>query len=263
MGVRGRYPETVGVSVIREHALGLAEVARRVPLDTPVATCPGWSMADLVWHLAEVEHFWAHIIGKRPAGPDSYEEPERPPDPDVIGSLEQAAAALTDVLTGADPDEAAWSWSDDDQTVGFTLRRQSHEAVVHHVDGLLAAGAPRPEIGPRFAADGIDEMIDVMLTGVPAWATFERTPGVIALRTRDTGDTWTLAFGRMLGTSPESGTEYDLGALDLVDEPPDTVVEGTAADLYMWLCGRGDVAALEVAGDLELTRELRSVASEV
>ena len=28
----------------------------------------------------------------------------------------------------------------DEQTVGFTIRRQSHEALIHHLDGLLAVG---------------------------------------------------------------------------------------------------------------------------
>ena len=65
-------------------------------------------------------------------------------------------------------------------------------------------------IAPRLGADGVDDMIGVMLSGVPEWASFEHRRGVIELRTRDTGDSWTLAFGRMIGTSPESGTAYDL-----------------------------------------------------
>ena len=260
--MHGRHPDAVGPAVIREHALGLAEIAGHVPLDTPVPTCPGWSMADLVWHLTEVEVFWAHVITDRPEGPDSFEEPTRPPEAELVDGLRRAATSLVDALAGVDPNEPAWSWSDD-HTVGFTLRRQSHEAVVHHVDGRLAAGVELPVIAPRLAADGVDEMIGVMLTGVPDWASFERRPGVIGLRTRDTDDAWTLAFGRMIGTSPESGTDYDLDALDPVDEPPDAVVEGDAADLHLWLCGRGDLARLDVRGDDRLALELRTIASSL
>jgi uncharacterized protein (TIGR03083 family) len=256
--VNGRYPDAVGTAVIREHALGLAEVAGHVPLDTAVPSCPGWSMADLVWHLTEVELFWAHIIGQRPDGPDSFEGPTRPPDHELVVGLERAANALVEALTGIDPSEPAWSWSDD-HTVGFTLRRQSHEAVVHHVDGCLAAGVDLPVIAPRLAADGVDEMIGVMLTGVPDWASFERRPGVIELGARDTGDTWTLTFGRMTGTSPESGTVYDLDALEPVDEPADATVEGDATDLHLWLWGRGDLARLDVDGDDRWADELRSI----
>ena len=66
------------------NTLGLAEVARQVPLDTPVPTCPDWSVADLVWHLTEVQHFWTHIVTNRPDGPDSDEEPVRPPDAELV-----------------------------------------------------------------------------------------------------------------------------------------------------------------------------------
>ena len=260
--MRGRSLDVVGTAVIREHAFGLAAAARQVPLDTLVPTCPDWTMADLVWHLTEVELFWTHVIAERPAGPDSYDEPTRPADRELIDGLERAADSLVDALTGVDPTEAAWSWADE-QTVGFTLRRQSHEAVVHHVDGLIAAGLDLPAIPAEFAADGVDEMIDVMLTGVPDWARFERRPGVIELRSRDTDDSWTLAFGRMTGTSPDSGTEYDLDALDPVDEPPDTVVEGDAFDLHLWLNGRGELAELSVQGDPALAHRLRAVAASL
>ena len=258
--MRGRSSDVVGLAVIREHALGLAAVARQVPLDTPVPTCPEWTMADLVWHLTEVELFWSHVVVGRPAGPESYEEPTRPPDHELVDGLERAADSLIDALTGVDPSEAAWSWADE-QTVGFTLRRQSHEAVVHHVDGRVAAGVELPAIPPQLAADGVDEMIGVMLTGVPEWARFERRPGVIELRTRDTDDAWTLAFGRMIGTSPESGAEYDLDALDPVEEPADAVVEGDAVDLHLWLSGRGDLSKLSVQGDAALAHQLRTIAT--
>ena len=260
--MNGRYPELVGTEVISEHALGLAAVARHVPLGTEVPTCPGWTMADLVWHLTEVELFWADIVERRPDGPKGW-EPTRPPDAELVAGLERAAALLREALAGVDPATPAWSWSDADQTVGFTLRRQSHEAVVHHVDGCLAAGVELPAIPPRLAADGVDEMIGVMLTGVPEWATFERRPGVVSLRTTDTDDTWTVAFGRMLGTSPESGTEYDLDALEPVDEPADAEVTGTAVDLHLWLSGRGDLGQMAVTGDAALAHRLREVAASL
>lgn len=260
--MNGLYPHVVGPGVIEEHALGVVRVAGQLPLDTPVPTCPGWSVADLVRHLTEVHLFWTHVIGQRPVGPDLYAEPPRPADTELVAGLERAVAGLVDVLTDVDPSEPAWSWADD-HTVGFTLRRQSHEAVVHHVDGCLAAGAPVPTIGTHLAADGVDEMVGVMLSGVPDWAVFERRPGVIELRTCDTGDSWTLAFGRMTGTSPESGTAYDLDALEPVDEPADAVVEGPALALHLWLCGRGNLAELEVGGDPIWADQLRSIASSL
>ena len=258
--MRGRSLDVVGAAVIREHALGLAAVARKVPLATPVPTCPDWTMADLVWHLAEVELFWSHVIAGRPSEPDSYEEPKRPSDRELVEGLERAAIGLVDALTDVDPAEAAWSWAGE-QTVAFTLRRQSHEALVHHVDGCIAAAVDLPSIAPGLAADGVDEMLGVMLGDLPEWARFEHRPGVIQLLTGDTDDAWTLAFGRMIGTSPESGTDYDLDALDPVDESPDAIVKGAAVDLHLWLSGRGDLANLSVHGDATLAHRLRSIAT--
>lgn len=252
-------PDLVGTNVILEHALGLADVARRAPLDARVPPCPDWTLADLVWHLTEVHVFWTHVIEHRPSGPDDYEEPSRAGDADLVDGLERAAHSLVAALDGLVPTEPAWSWSDD-ETVGFTLRRQSHEAAIHHVDGLLAAGLDLPSFDAAFAADGIDEMVAVMLTGVPGWATFERRPDVIQLRTSDTDDVWTLGFGRMTGTSPDSGKTYDLPALEPVDETPGTVVEGRAADVHLWLWGRHDLAGIDVRGDVALADELSSIA---
>lgn len=164
-----RQPDVVGPAVIREHVLGLAEVVRDAALDAPVPSCPDWTLGDLAWHQIEGLRFWTHVIAQRPAGPDSFESPTRPPDGELADQLTQAGHALADALDAADPTETAWSWSDD-QTVGFTVRRQTHEAVVHHVDGCLAAGTALPDIPPKLAADGVDETVHVMLTGVPEWA---------------------------------------------------------------------------------------------
>ena len=54
------------------------------------------------------------------------------------------------MLEAADPAEEAWNWSDD-HTVGFILRRQAHEALVHRVDAELAAG-DRTDLDPLLAS---------------------------------------------------------------------------------------------------------------
>jgi hypothetical protein len=257
----GRYPDSVGVDVIRTHAAGLAALGRRHDLTTPVPTCGDWDLADLLWHLAEVHDLWHHVIVHRPAGPDDYEQPDRPPVTELADLLDDRCAALTVVLAAADPAERAWSWADE-QTVGFTLRRQSHEALIHHLDGLLAVGARVPDVAPALAADGVDELIDVMLTGVPDWADYERTAGTVLLRATDTADEWALAYGRMTGTSPHTGTTYDLVAMEVLPEvtDPDTEIAGAAFELDRWLWGRG--GAVTVRGNRADPDRLRSVIVE-
>ncbi len=165
-----------------------------------------WRLAAFrpLWHLLEVQDFWAYVIEQRPSPPEGYREPTRPEAGDLPAGLRDACARLTEQLRHASPDEVAWSWADD-HTVGFTLGRQAHEAFVHLVDGILAVDEDLPSIPPPLAADGVEEILPVMLTGVPERASFERLAGTVELVARDTGDRWRIGPGRMTGVSPRSG----------------------------------------------------------
>ncbi len=57
------------------HSAGFAD-ATRDHLDARVEHCPGWSVADLVWHLTEVHWFWGTIVEERLDAP-----PARVPAP--------------------------------------------------------------------------------------------------------------------------------------------------------------------------------------
>lgn len=205
--------------------------------------------------------FWHHVIAHRPADPGACEQPDRPPSTELADLLDDRCAALTAALAAADPAERAWSWADE-QTVGFTLRRQSHEALIHHLDGLLAVGARVPDVDPALAADGVDELVEVVLSGVPDWADYERTDGTVLLRATDTTDEWALAYGRMTGTSPHTGTTYDLVAMEVLAEvtDSDTEIVGAASELDRWLWGRG--GDVTVGGDRADPDRLRSVIVE-
>lgn len=248
---------------IRSHTYELAALADATDAERQVPTCPGWTMADLVWHLLEVQDFWEHIITKRPTGPDSYVQPPRPADAELAAGLRSACDRLIAALDLADPAEEAWSWSSD-HTVGFTYRRQAHEAFVHRADAIATAETPLPVLDPAFAADGIEEILQYNLAGVPDWATFEADSGVVQLRTNDTGNAWTLRFGRMAGTSPNTGTTYtDEPALKRDDAAePGAVISAPAIELDLWLWGRRPDHVITVSGDASLSRRLREVAQD-
>ncbi|MGY1709901.1 maleylpyruvate isomerase family mycothiol-dependent enzyme [Geodermatophilus sp. SYSU D00758] len=128
-----------------------------------VPGCPGWSLADLVWHLAEVQHFWTWVVRTRAADPSAYPEPVRHPDDELLGYALARSAELETALAGADPAERVWTWAPR-QDVGFVLRRQAMEAVVHTVDVEQVLDDVRP-VPPRVALDGIDEWLEVMVPG--------------------------------------------------------------------------------------------------
>ena len=255
--MRALHPDALTIDQIADHTRGLAGVAALADPATPVPTCGDWTVADLAFHLYEVQRFWVHIIGNRPAGPEAYEHPE--PVADVASALQAINAQLVELLGAADPSDAAWSWSDD-HTVGFTIRRQLHEALVHHADATLAVGLDLPEVPPAVAADGVDELVNVMLTGIPDWATFLPSAEFVRLRCSDTGDQWTMSLGQVSGTSTQTGVTYDgLPAADRIadDMRPDLTIAGPAFDLLLWLWGRIPSTTLTLTGEVEIADRLR------
>jgi uncharacterized protein (TIGR03083 family) len=228
-----------------------------------VPSCPDWDAPDLLWHLATVQRWWAEVVGARPAQPDEVDPPRPGTYDELLATYDEWSRQLADVLEGADPAEEAWNWSDD-HTVGFILRRQAHEALVHRVDAELAAGVSS-EVDARLASDGVHECLDVMYGAMPAWGTWEPGEGLVRVDVTDTGEEFWLRFGVFSGTSPESGTTYG-GEEDfhVVEAPggdvePDVVVDGPAAALDLWLWSRGDDSAVSVAGDEATYARFRAV----
>lgn len=251
---------------IRTHTEALATLAEGADPETGVPTCPDWSMADLTWHMIDVQTFWEHIITNRPTGPDTYVEPPRPGSAELPDRLRAACNALIAALEIADPADPAWSWSSDpaDHTVAFTHRRQAHEAFVHRADAIAATGAPVPDVTPTFAADGIDEIIALNLSNLPDWTTIEPSDQVVRLAATDTERSWPLQLLRWSGTSPTTGTTYvDEDAVALVEGAvPTAEVVGPAVELDLWLWGRRPADALVISGDAGAIRRLWDMARE-
>ncbi|TYP89081.1 maleylpyruvate isomerase family mycothiol-dependent enzyme [Blastococcus xanthinilyticus] len=126
-----------------------------------VPGCPGWTLADLVWHLAEVQRFWAWVVRTRATSPAEYDEPTRHPDDELLGYVTARSADLETALAGADPAEPVWTWAPR-KDVAFVLRRQVQEATVHTVDVEQVLGDVRP-IPARVGLDGLDEWLELMV----------------------------------------------------------------------------------------------------
>ncbi len=130
----------------------------------PVPGCPGWTLADLVWHLGSVQHFWAWIVRTRAPDPGGYDTPRRRPDDELLAWSAAQAAELEAALAAADPAEQVWTWARQ-KDVAFVLRRQLQEATVHTVDVEQVLGDVRP-IPADVGLDGLDEWLEVVVPGV-------------------------------------------------------------------------------------------------
>ncbi len=233
-------------------ALANCDPSARVP------TCPDWDAADLVWHLAGVQLFWAKVIRHRPASPDEAEISEEPPAQrpetysELLDAFDDYSHALATELDRADPEEAAWHWSGD-LRVGTSYRRQAHEALIHRIDAELTAGVPVTPLDAALADDGVAEVLGVMYGGAPEWGSFAPSGETIAVRLTDTGTDLLVALGKFSGTDPDDGKTYeDEDDIALIDEgaEPIATVTGTAADLDTWLWKRDPALSLgSDAGD--------------
>jgi uncharacterized protein (TIGR03083 family) len=228
------------IAAITEHSAGFAE-ATRPNLTAQVEHCPGWSVADLVWHLTDVHWFWATIAGERlPQPPDESRRPPRPRDEDLVDGFIAGAARLVQVLRQADQSAACWTWAPEQQNVGFITRHQVQEAAVHLWEAAPGAGADFP-IEPPVAADAVDEFLTVSLPSEddPVEDLPQPLAGTFVMRAVDTGDAWTITDGDTPGTMRASRGMTDAPAL-----------EATASDLILWLYSRKDLDSGAVPAEL-------------
>ena len=242
------------------------EVLVDTPSETRVPTCPDWDALDLLWHLGEVQDFWAKITDRRVQTDAEMEEVEasrsRPDDrAGVQAFFDDASRRLHDALRATPPDTVAWTWWTE-HTVGFSYRRQAHEALIHRLDAELTAGAERAPMDTAFAADGVDEALRVMFGGTPEWGKKDPADGrTFRVTATDTGHTWLVELVHFSGTSPQ-GKVYDEPDIDVFETDDgrdvDASVNGTAVDLDCWLWNRPAVGTVEVTGDAGVRASLEA-----
>lgn len=217
-------------------------VAATARLGADVPSCPGWTVRDLVHHVAQVyEHKIACTLLRR--APDPW-PPEWPADRDPIEWFADAHGRLLEMFERSDPGTPSATWWPPDQTVGFWARRMAHETAVHRADAELAAGAPTP-IDPDLATDGVDEILHLMLAGDWSEDPDDAARGQrIAVSTG--GGTWIVELAREAVTVVEG------------DGPRDASVEGDPSDVVLWLWGRAGDDHVTRSGDAEALRVLRA-----
>jgi uncharacterized protein (TIGR03083 family) len=217
--------------------------------DAPVPTCPDFALRDLVHHTSGVQRWATRIVRERASGPID-EELEAvaggwPGDEDLAAWFRAGHVLLVDALRAAPEDAEIWAFL---RTApngrGFWARRQLHETTIHRVDAELSSGAVSP-IAADVAADGIDELLTGFLPRRSSRLRPE-TSSRIAVQPTDTDDAWLVTAGPD-GASTER-TKADA----------DVLVRGSAADLYLLVWNRRDLAGLDVTGDASLLDLWRS-----
>lgn len=214
---------------LRRDGAALADAAER-DLHADVPGCPGWSVADLVWHTGGLHYFWASIASEGLQDPRAVEAPPRPPDERLIDWYRSNLERTVDALEKADPTTSVWSWSRE-KNVAWVRRRMAHETAIHRWDTQCATGSEQP-IDPRLAVDGIDEFFEFFVTG-----TKDAADVSIHLHATDIDGEWMVKI--------EGGELY----VSHAHAKGNAAVQGEASDLLLLLWGRIPEASVRVHGD--------------
>jgi uncharacterized protein (TIGR03083 family) len=222
------------LTALQRDGLAFVEACDAAGLGGSVASCPGWTVADLLWHLTEVHHFWRTIVGDHRDTWEGYEQPPHPADAQLATTYRDGLAALSAVLGAVDPAAANWTWSND-QTAGFVVRRMAQETAVHRWDAEAAGGRPHG-VEAHLASDGIDEFLHHFLD----WPVDGTSPvaGSVHLHCTDVAGEWTVREGD--GAYVVS-REHAKG---------DCAIRGAASDILLTLWRRRPLASTEVVGDV-------------
>ena len=215
----------------------LAKAAVEAGLDSPVPTCPGWTVGRLVDHAGKVLRMVGKVV--ETGGPvDGRTLPKPPTGPLVVQWFSEMAASTVAALSAMDPGDELWNWAGAPPVAAFWYRRMAHEMTVHGTDAALAGGRT-PDIDPQLAADGIDELLTVLIPAKLALggASVEGI-GSLHVHCTDTEGEW-------LAVASGSGFE-----VTRAHAKGDAALRGPAADLLLRLYNRGSGG--EVVGDPEV-----------
>jgi len=228
------------LSALARDGAAFADSCTAAGLATNVASCPGWSVADLVWHLTEVHRFWRTIVAEQRSTWEGVEEQPRPTDAVLLSTYRNGLAELQATLAAASPMQANWTWSSD-HTAGFVMRRMAQETAVHRWDADTAAVATSP-IESALASDGIDEFLTHMLSHAVVDA--PHVGGSVHLHCTDVAGEWTVR-------------PTDDGSYSVTREHAkgDAALRGTASDLLLVLWRRQDLASVDVVGDAAIAKQ--------
>lgn len=217
-------------------------VARVVPADIDVPTCPGWTLFDLYHHLGSV-HRWQ--VAQLDADDASRLQPapavDLPTDPDdLVDWFLDGVDVLAERLTAVGPTAEVPTWFGPRPAM-FWARRAAHETAIHRWDAQAAVASPEP-IDAALAVDGVDELLENVVPRRLAKDPWPAPAATIHLHATD----------EVVGDDEgEWMIELDGGEVSVRHEhgKGDVAIRASASDLVLVLAGRLPHSRLESFGD--------------
>lgn len=211
----------------------LVEACEAAGTQAAVPGCPGWTVADLMYHMYEVQYIWNRVTSERRTGFEGLSLPQRPADAQMSALLRGEHAGYTSMLRAFPSDTSIWTWTGQ-QDFAWLARRMAQEAAVHRVDAQQAAGSVAP-IDSALASDGIDEFLEFFLNTRGG-----AVQGSVHIHCTDVAGEWTIR---------ENGEGFDITR---EHAKGDCAIRGNAHDILLALWRRGSLSACDVVGDVSV-----------
>jgi len=217
-------------------------------LGTPVPSCPGWDLAQLLGHTGWVHRWVTATLLADPLDPPSPRTIEKAPAGEaVIAWYADAVQAMLDAFGRTDLDQTFKTFVGP-QPGRWWARRMAHETSIHRWDAQHATGTVDP-IDAALAVDGIDEAFDTYLRHRFDGAAFGSNGQTLHLHATDIEGEWML-------TMAADGVQIAHG-----HGKGDVAVRGTAEDLLLFVMSRRPATALELFGDSDLAARWQAAAN--
>jgi uncharacterized protein (TIGR03083 family) len=228
----------------------LGELLKGPDLDTPVPTCPGWNLRNLLTHVGRGHRWAATIVGERAEAPvDTRGVPDgRPPEDQgaAVDWLTETVPLLLDAVSATGPQTPVWTFTGP-KPAQWWVRRRLHESLVHRADVAIATGVPFA-VDAELAADGLSEWLDLVAARPAAEEPSLPAGATLHLHATDEG----------LGPAGEWMVRSDAGRVvwEHGHGKGAAAVRGSAADLLLAMLRRIPATddRLQVLGDGDVWR---------
>lgn len=232
----------------RENARMLRDAAAKAGPEARVATCPDWAVQDLLTHIGMVHRWVYSMVSTRSQEFMPFPKEAEGAD-DQLAWFDAGAEQLLEALAGLQPDEKIWTFlAGAPAPAEWWIRRMAHELAIHRADAESALGPISPVTPPEVAADGIDELFDLLPVRHARSDAMQALTGNYHFHCTDVPGEWVVDFA---GGRVDVRREHAKCAV---------AVRGPASALLLYAYNRipaGD--GIEILGDTALMDSWKSV----
>lgn len=211
--------------------------------DTPVPTCPGWTLRQLATHVGRGDRWAATMVADRAetvVDPRTVPDGRPPAEPAAVGQwLAAGVRQLVEAVRKVGADAPVWTFTGP-QPSAWWLRRRLHETVVHSGDAALAVGAPF-QVPAEVAADGVSEWLTLVASRPPGDEPLLADGATMHLHATDDVGTAGEWMVRPAGNAVTWEPGHAKGTV---------AVRGSAADLLLVVTRRIPAGRVQVLGDV-------------